>query len=248
MSSLELNTHFNSLSPNEIKPTIFDSRFFFWEIIFCKIYNYRMVDFDNSIFKKLCVVSAPSGAGKTSLIKKILKDKNISVCISDTSRKPRVGEANGIDYNFISSDEFQDKIKNEKYLEHAMVHGNFYGTLIDSVVKLLEDDIIVILEIDFQGAEIIKKKFPLSRSIFILPPSFEILEKRLRERGTDEEEIIIERLENAKIELSKAKNYDYIIVNDDFAEAEKKLHSFCMDKDLLFDDKIRKEPLIHFDF
>ena len=221
---------------------------FFWEIIFCKIYNYRMVDFDNSIFKKLCVVSAPSGAGKTSLIKKILKDKNISVCISDTSRKPRVGEANGIDYNFISSDEFQDKIKNEKYLEHAMVHGNFYGTLIDSVVKLLEDDIIVILEIDFQGAEIIKKKFPLSRSIFILPPSFEILEKRLRERGTDEEEIIIERLENAKIELSKAKNYDYIIVNDDFAEAEKKLHSFCMDKDLSFDDKIRKEPLIHFDF
>ena len=207
-----------------------------------------MVDFDNSIFKKLCVVSAPSGAGKTSLIKKILKDKNISVCISDTSRKPRVGEANGIDYNFISSDEFQDKIKNEKYLEHAMVHGNFYGTLIDSVVKLLEDDIIVILEIDFQGAEIIKKKFPLSRNIFILPPSFEILEKRLRERGTDEEEIIIERLENAKIELSKAKNYDYIIVNDDFAEAEKKLHSFCMDKDLLFDDKIRKEPLIHFDF
>ena len=221
---------------------------FFWEIIFCKIYNYRMVDFDNSIFKKLCVVSAPSGAGKTSLIKKILKDKNISVCISDTSRKPRVGEANGIDYNFISSDEFQDKIKNEKYLEHAMVHGNFYGTLIDSVVKLLEDDIIVILEIDFQGAEIIKKKFPLSRSIFILPPSFEILEKRLRERGTDEEEKIIERLENAKIELSKAKNYDYIIVNDDFAEAEKKLHSFCMDKDLSFDDKIRKEPLIHFDF
>ena len=72
MSSLELNTHFNSLSPNEIKPTIFDSRFFFWEIIFCKIYNYRMVDFDNSIFKKLCVVSAPSGAGKTSLIKKII--------------------------------------------------------------------------------------------------------------------------------------------------------------------------------
>ena len=207
-----------------------------------------MVDFDNSIFKKLCVVSAPSGAGKTSLIKKILKDKNISVCISDTSRKPRVGEANGIDYNFISSDEFQDKIKNEKYLEHAMVHGNFYGTLIDSVVILLEDDIIVILEIDLQGAEIIKKKFHLSRSIFILPPSFEILEKRLRERGTDEEEIIIERLENAKIELSKAKNYDYIIVNDDFAEAEKKLHSFCMDKDLLFDDKIRKEPLIHFDF
>jgi guanylate kinase len=129
-----------------------------------------------------------------------------------------------------------------------MVHGNFYGTLIDSVVKLLEDDIIVILEIDFQGAEIIKKKFPLSRSIFILPPSFEILEKRLRERGTDEEEIIIERLENAKIELSKAKNYDYIIVNDDFAEAEKKLHSFCTDKDLSFDDKIRKEPLIHFDF
>ena len=173
-----------------------------------------MGDFDNSIFKKLCVVSAPSGAGKTSLIKKILKDKNISVCISDTSRKPRVGEANGIDYNFISSDEFQDKIKNEKYLEHAMVHGNFYGTLIDSVVKLLEDDIIVILEIDFQGAEIIKKKFPLSRSIFILPPSKQELFKRLLKRDQKDKKIAKERMKQFKNDVMKWRDYDFIVIND----------------------------------
>ena len=207
-----------------------------------------MVDFDNNIFKKLCIVSAPSGAGKTSLIRKISSNNKISVCISDTSREPRKGEIDGIDYKFISQEEFQTKIKEEQYLEHAMVHGNFYGTPIDSIVNLLEQNIVVILEIDFQGAEIIKKKFPLSRNIFILPPSMNILEKRLRERGTDKEEVILERLENAKIELTKAKNYDYILINDDFSTAEKQLLSYSLDTDLIIEDKIRKEPLIHFDF
>ena len=207
-----------------------------------------MNEFDNNIFKKLCIVSAPSGAGKTSLIKKISSNNKISVCISDTSREPRKGEIDGIDYKFISQDEFQIKIKKEQYLEHAMVHGNFYGTPIDSIVNLLEQDIVVILEIDFQGAEIIKKKFPLSRNIFILPPSMQILEKRLRERGTDTEEVIIERLENAKIELTKAKKYDYILMNDDFSSAEKQLLSYSLDTELAIQEKIRKEPLIHFDF
>ena len=185
-----------------------------------------MVDFDNSIFKKLCVVSAPSGAGKTSLIKKILKDKNISVCISDTSRKPRVGEANGIDYNFISSDEFQDKIKNEKYLEHAMVHGNFYGTLIDSVVKLLEDDIIVILEIDFQGAEIIKKKFPLSRSIFILPPSKKELFNRLLKRDQKDKKIASVRMKQFKNDVMHWKDYDFTVINDKIELCYNKILNF----------------------
>tara|TARA_B100001996_G_scaffold17281_1_gene14241 strand:+ start:2857 stop:3480 length:624 start_codon:yes stop_codon:yes gene_type:complete len=207
-----------------------------------------MVNFDNDIFKKLCVVSAPSGAGKTSLIKKICLKNNISVCISETSRKPRKGEVDGVDYVFITKEDFILRVKNEKYLEYALVHGNYYGTLIDSAVELLEKDIIVILEIDFQGAEIIKNKLPLSRNIFVLPPSLQILEKRLRERGTDEEQSILERLENAKNELSKAKNYDYIVLNDKFDLAEKQLLLYALDVNMSIDERIRKEPLIDTDF
>ena len=129
-----------------------------------------------------------------------------------------------------------------------MVHGNYYGTLIDSVVELLEKDIIVILEIDFQGAEIIKNKLPLSRNIFVLPPSLQALEKRLRERGTDEEQSILERLENAKNELSKAKYYDYVVLNDKFDLAEKQLLSYVLDVNMSINEKIRKEPLIDTDF
>ena len=128
------------------------------------------------------------------------------------------------------------------------MHGNYYGTLIDSVVELLEKDIIVILEIDFQGAEIIKNKLPLSRNIFVLPPSLPILEERLRERGSDEEHSILERLENAKNELSKAKYYDYVVVNDKFDLAEKQLLSYALDVNMSIDEKIRKEPLIDTDF
>ena len=207
-----------------------------------------MVNFDNDIFKKLCVVSAPSGAVKTSLIKKICLKNTISVCISETSRKPRKGEVDGVDYIFITKEDFLLRVKNEKYLEHALVHGNYYGTLIDSVVELLEKDIIVILEIDFQGAEIIKNKLPLSRNIFVLPPSLQILEKRLRERGTDEEQSILERLENAKKELSKAKYYDYVVLNDKFDLAEKQLLSYVLDVNMSINEKIRKEPLIDTDF
>ncbi|MDA9181512.1 guanylate kinase, partial [Gammaproteobacteria bacterium] len=98
--------------------------------------------------------------------------------------------------------------------------------------------------IDYQGAEIIKKRFPLSRHIFVLPPSLEILEKRLRERGTDTEDVILKRLENAKIELSKASNYDYILINADFELAENKLLSYVLDIDMNIDEKKRKEPLI----
>ena len=105
-------------------------------------------------------------------------------------------------------------------------------------------DKVVILEIDYQGAEIIKTRFPLSRNIFVLPPSLEILENRLRERGTDTEDVILKRLENAKIELSKASNYDYILINADFELAENKLLSYVLDVDMNIDEKKRKEPLI----
>jgi guanylate kinase len=128
------------------------------------------------------------------------------------------------------------------------VHSNYYGTVLDSVVQLLEKNIIVILEIDYQGAETVKKQFPQSRNIFVLPPSLDVLEKRLRERGTDEEGVILERMKNARIELSKAKNYDYILENDDFELTEKKLLAYVLDVSMDIDEKERKEPLIDKDF
>ena len=193
-------------------------------------------------------IQDPSGAGKTSLIKKICSSEKISVCVSETTRKPRKGEINGTDYIFIDEKEFLLRVKKEIYIEHALVHGNYYGTSIDSVSQLLNKDKVVILEIDYQGAEIIKIRFPLSRHIFVLPPSLKILEKRLRERGTDPEDVILKRLENAKIEISKAQHYDYILVNDDFQLAEKKLLSYVLDTDMAIDEKNRKEPLIDKDF
>ena len=128
------------------------------------------------------------------------------------------------------------------------MHSKYYGTVLDSVVQLVEKNIIVILEIDYQGAETVKKQFPQSRNIFVLPPSLDVLEKRLRERGTDEEGVILERLKNARIELSKAKNYDYILENDDFELAEKKLLTYVLDVSMDIDEKERKEPLIDKDF
>ena len=128
------------------------------------------------------------------------------------------------------------------------MHSNYYGTVLDSVVQLLENNIIVILEIDYQGAETVKKQFPQSRNIFVLPPSLDVLEKRLRERGTDEEGVILERMKNARIELSKAKNYDYILENDDFELAEKKLLTYVLDVSMDIDENERKEPLIDKDF
>jgi guanylate kinase len=207
-----------------------------------------MINFNDEIFKNLCVVSAPSGAGKSSLIKKVCIEKNISVCISETSRKPRKGEVEGVDYKFIEKEDFQKRVKANKYIEYAIVHGNYYGTSIESVTNQVKKDEIVILEIDIQGAEIIKKKIPFSRSIFILPPTLKILEKRLRERATDEESVILERLKNAKTEVTKAPLYDYILVNDDFDNAQSQLTIYINDINTDIDEKIRKEPLIDTDF
>ena len=203
-----------------------------------------MINFNSEIFKNLCIVSAPSGAGKTSLIKKVCSKKNIAVCISETTRNPRNNEIDGIDYFFIGKDEFQARVKNEDYLEYALVHGNFYGTSINSAIELLKKNVIVILEIDYQGAEIIKSKLPLSRNIFVLPPSLKVLENRLRDRGTDEENVILERLQNAKIELNNAKYFDYIMINDDFDLAEEQLLTYVLDTDMNIDESKRKEPLI----
>ena len=176
--------------------------------------------------KIFVVVSAPSGAGKTSLIKKYLHIKTYQSVFQRLQESQGKGKWMGVDYIFVKNSDFESKIKNEQYIEYAQVHSNYYGTVLDSVVKLLEKNIIVILEIDYQGAETVKKQFSIKKYI-CFTPSLDVLEKRLRERGTDEEGVILERLKNARIELSKAKNYDYILENDDSELAEKKLLTLC---------------------
>lgn len=164
---------------------------------------------------KLIIVSGPSGSGK-STVTKIVKDKlNIPLSISATTRKPRVGEIDGKDYFFLTKEEFEEKIKNDEFYEYANVHGNYYGTLKEVVENNLEKGLNVILEIDVQGALIAKQKKKDAILVFFKTKNMEILEKRLRNRKTDSEEVIKTRLENAQKELEYEKEYDYSIINED---------------------------------
>ncbi len=168
---------------------------------------------------KLFVVSGPSGSGK-STITKIVRDKlNIPLSISATSRKPRVGEVNGVDYYFVSKEEFENKIKNNEFFEYANVHGNYYGTLVSVVEKELNQGKNVILEIDVQGAIIAKEKHNDIVLIFCKVENEEILKQRLKGRNTDSIDIIEQRLKNAKKELEYEKQYDYTIINNDLDES-----------------------------
>ncbi|WP_067141371.1 guanylate kinase [Oceanivirga salmonicida] len=168
---------------------------------------------------KLFIVSGPSGSGK-STITKIVRDKlNIPLSISATSRKPRVGEIDGVDYYFVTKEEFEKKIERNEFFEYANVHGNYYGTLISVVEKELSKGNNIILEIDVQGAVIAKQKYSDIVLIFCKVADDEILEKRLRDRKTDSNEVIEKRLINAKKELEYEKYYDYTIINDDLEES-----------------------------
>lgn len=162
---------------------------------------------------KLFIVSGPSGSGKSTITKKVRDILNIPLSISATTRKPRVGEVDGVDYYFLTTNEFEKKIENDEFFEYANVHGNYYGTLISQIDKKLELGQNVILEIDVQGGIIAKSKRPDAILIFCRTEDENILENRLRERNTDSEEIILKRLENAKKELEYEKKYDYVIVN-----------------------------------
>ncbi|QUN05699.1 guanylate kinase [Shewanella yunxiaonensis] len=169
----------------------------------------------------LFIVSAPSGAGKSSLIAALLADtpKDMQVSVSHTTRKPRPGESHGQHYYFVSVDEFKTLITENAFLEWAEVFGNYYGTSRRVIEQALADGIDVFLDIDWQGAQQIKQQMPEAVGIFILPPSREALEQRLKGRGQDSVEVIASRMEKAVSEMSHYNEYDFIIVNDQFEQA-----------------------------
>jgi guanylate kinase len=163
----------------------------------------------------LLVVSAPSGAGKSTLCNKICEtEPTIRQSVSYTTRKPRPGEVDGVQYSFIDEDEFRSMIIEGDFLEWAEVHGNFYGTSKKRIEDMMQQGIDVILDIDVQGAKQIRKIFPDSVLIFIMPPSMEELRQRLTGRESDAEDVIEKRLKNAHGEIKEYNHYDYVIVND----------------------------------
>ncbi|BBP47085.1 guanylate kinase [Thiosulfatimonas sediminis] len=174
----------------------------------------------------LYIVSAPSGAGKTSLVNKLIEqDSHIMVSVSTTTRPQRAGEQDGINYHFSSVEGFQEKIEHGDFLEYAEVFGNYYGTSKSAVESQLKAGKDVILEIDWQGAQQIRKLMPQATSIFILPPSLEELHRRLNNRGTDSAEIIDGRMNEAVNEMSHYHEYDFIVINYHFEKALEELHS-----------------------
>ncbi|CNI45515.1 guanylate kinase [Yersinia pekkanenii] len=167
----------------------------------------------------LYIVSAPSGAGKSSLIQALLKTQPLydtQVSISHTTRAKRPGESHGEHYFFVSEEAFCQMIRDDAFLEHAKVFENYYGTSRLAIEQVLATGVDVFLDIDWQGAQQIRAKMPTARSIFILPPSKEELDRRLRGRGQDSEEVIAKRMAQAVAEMTHYAEYDYLIVNDDF--------------------------------
>ncbi len=174
----------------------------------------------------LYIVSAPSGAGKTSLVNALIASMdNLTISISHTTRAPRPGEIHGTNYHFVSQDEFMEMLTRNLFLEHAQVFDNYYGTSELWVASQLNQGMDVILEIDWQGAQQVRRLRPESIGIFILPPSRAILEQRLRRRGQDSDEVIARRMRSAIDEISHYVEYDYLVVNDDFNTALKDLQT-----------------------
>ena len=168
----------------------------------------------------LFIIAAPSGCGKTSLVEALIKKtKNLCVSVSHTTRPPRPDEVNGINYYFISINEFEEMIKNNAFVEHAMVFDNHYGSSSQLIKENLDEGVDVILEIDWQGARQVKENMPNSVSIFILPPSNEALLGRLKQRAQDNDETINKRMSDAQNQMQHFNEFDYLVINDDFNSA-----------------------------
>jgi guanylate kinase len=174
----------------------------------------------------LYVIAAPSGAGKTSLLKALMARRpGVGFSVSCTTRAPRAGEVHGTDYHFIGRPEFERLAAAGEFIEHAEVFGNLYGTRRSAVESALAEGRDLILEIDWQGAKQVRERLPEAVQIFILPPSRAELERRLRGRGSDSDEVIARRLAESALEMSHWRDFDYVIVNRDFEEAAAELEA-----------------------
>lgn len=182
----------------------------------------------------LYIISAPSGAGKTSLVKALIdSEAMIRVSVSHTTRAMRPGETDGVNYHFVNREQFHGMLDKNEFLEHAEVFGNLYGTSQKWVEQTLAEGFDLILEIDWQGAQQVRRLMPQSKSIFILPPTQEALRHRLTNRGQDSGEIIEQRMREAVSEMSHYVEYDYLLINDDFAHALSDLKAIFRSNQLL---------------
>ena len=173
---------------------------------------------------KVIVISAPSGTGKGTVIAKLMETYDgLFLSVSATTRAPRPGEVHGVHYLFMTKEEFNKMAENNDFLEHAEFAGNYYGTPLPPIIEKTSKGISVILEIEVKGFKQVKEKMPEAISVFLAPPSMEELERRLRNRGTDSEEKILERLSIAKEEMKLSEKYDYIVVNDDVDRAVREI-------------------------
>ncbi len=193
----------------------------------------------------LFIISAASGAGKTSLVHALLGiDTQVKLSVSYTTRKPRPGEVNGVDYHFVDEPEFL-KIMNEgDFLESAEVHGARYGTSQKRVEAVLQTGDDLVLEIDWQGAAQVRKLYPEAVSIFVLPPSMQALEERLRGRGQDSSEVIARRLAAAQQEMSHVAEFDYVTINDKFESALEDLRAIVRAQRLACDKQLARHATL----